>query len=285
MAIDAHTTLCCIIGDPVEHSISPQIHNAAYARLGLNFTYLALPVKNVKDAVRGIAALGIRGASVTMPHKQAIIPYLDRLDPLAQKIGAVNTVVNEGGKLIGYNTDGEAAYLSLRENKINITGKKIVLMGAGGAARSIAFTLATKREAGELVIFDLVDKRSQALAAEVSARTKARAQSAHLSEHILASELGNAAVVINASPIGMRPKVNLTPIPKKLLHKGLAVFDIVYNPPLTRLLKDAQKAGCRTVPGLQMLVRQAGEQFRLFTGKNPPLEVMFRAGRNALGQK
>jgi shikimate dehydrogenase len=285
MEINSRTRLIILIGDPVEHSVSPEIHNSAFKALGLNYAYLACRVRNLKDAVQGIIGLGIKGASVTIPHKQKIIPLLDTLDPLAQKIGAVNTVLNDNGRLIGYNTDGEAAYLSLLENGAKLPGKKIVILGAGGAARAISFSIATKKQAGEMVILDVTNRRAQSLAKEVSLKTKFPARSARMAGKNLARELKNADVLINASPVGMHPNLRQSPVSGNLIHPGLCVFDIVYNPPATMLLRYAKKAGAKTIPGLQMLVRQAGEQLRLWTGKNPPLEIMFQAGRRALSSK
>jgi len=282
MKINGQTRLCILVGDPVAHSVSPQIHNAAFLKLGLNYVYAACAVKNLREAVLGIRGLGIRGASVTFPHKQNIIPFLDRLDPLAGKIGAVNTVVNEAGRLIGYNTDGEAAFLSLTENGVRLEGKKVVMLGAGGAARAISFAIAGKKLVRELCLFDIVQDRAQTLAREVSRKTGAPVRSAKLDRQTLARSFLDADVLINTSPVGVHPEVNQSPIPKSLVRPGMVVFDIVYNPSQTLLLKHARARGCKTIPGIEMLVRQAGEQFRLWTGRNPPLEVMFRAGKKAL---
>jgi len=285
MEINASTRLCILIGDPVEHSVSPNIHNAAFRALGLNYAYLAFAVKNPENAVRGIRGLGIRGASVTFPHKQNVMPFLDELSPLAKKIKAVNTIVNESGKLIGHNTDGEAAYLSLIENGVNPARKKIVVLGAGGACRAIAFTLAGKPDSGEIVLFDIEDKKAASLAREVSSKSKALVRAEKMKGSVLARELEGASVLINTSPVGVYPEVNQSPVPKSMIRKGLVVFDIVYNPGQTLLLKHARQAGNKTIPGLEMLVRQAGEQFRLWTGRKPPLPVMFRAGRKGLTAK
>jgi len=285
MEINSRTRLIILIGDPVEHSVSPQIHNAAFNARGLNYVYLACRVKNLKQAVQGITGLGIKGASVTIPHKQKIIPLLDKLDPLAQKIGAVNTVLNDNGRLIGYNTDGQAAYLSLAENGVKLAGKKIVILAAGGAARAICFSIAARKQAREMVILDVVNSRAEALAREVRVKTNAEARSAEMTKKKLAQELEDADVLINASPVGMHPKIQQSPVASNLIRPGLCVFDIVYNPAETLLLRYAKKAGAKTIPGLQMLVRQAGEQFRLWTGKNPPLAIMFQAGRRGLASK
>jgi shikimate dehydrogenase len=280
--INAATRLCILIGDPVGHSVSPDIHNAAFSALGLNCAYLACRVQDLKAATAGLRGLGILGASVTIPHKQKIMAFLDEVSPLAKKIGAVNTIVNQGGRMIGHNTDGEAAYLSLIKNHVNPAGKKTVVLGAGGAARAIVFSLAGKPRAGEFVIFDIDWNKASALAREAQAKTGAEIRPEKMRPENLRRELEDASVLINASPVGMYPRINQSPAPKAVLHKRLAVFDIVYNPARTLLLEFARSAGCKTIPGLEMLVRQAGEQFRLWTHKNPPLPVMFRAGKKGL---
>ena len=285
MEINGATRVCILIGDPVSHSVSPQIHNSGFQALGLNFVYAAFAVKDLKAAVEGVRGLGIRGASVTFPHKQNIIPLLDRLDPLAEKIGAVNTVVNDNGRLTGFNTDGQAAYLSLIENGVKTAGKKILIVGAGGAARAIAFTIASKKAAKEIVLSDIVYRRAESLARELCLKTGARAFAVAFGRATLAQELVNTKVLINATPVGVFPNVKQSPIPRGLLNQGPCVFNIVYNPAQTLLLKYAKAAGCKTIPGIEMLVRQAGEQFRLWTGKKPPLTVMFKAGEKGLHKR
>ncbi len=280
--INSQTKLCVIIGNPLEHSVSPQIHNAAYRAMGLNFVYLACKVETVREAVAGIRALGIRGASVTIPHKESVIPFLDQLSELAERIGAVNTVVNENGRLIGYNTDGEAAYQSLVSAGIKLEDRKITILGAGGAARAIIFTIAGKRKSGRITIMDTRDQMALALAEEVGDKTGARIRSVKMKADTLSAELKDSSVLINATPVGMYPGINQSPVPAELLRRDLSVFDIVYNPLRTRLMKEAGKKGAKVVGGLEMLVRQAGEQFRLFTGKKPPLKIMLAAGRRAL---
>ena len=282
MEINAQTRLCILIGNPVKHSVSPQIHNSAFQALGLNYVYLAFRVIDLEGAVRGIKALGIRGASVTIPYKEKIIPLLDELDDLAQKIGAVNTIVNEGGKLIGYNTDGLAVYQSLCAYGFEPKDKKIILLGAGGASRAIAFVLAQKLGSGEMIIFNRTFERAKNLAQEIKAKLKANVRAMSLDDALLAQEIKTAKILINATSLGMTPEVEKTPIPKNLLHSDLCVFDIVYNPAKTRLLSEAEKIGAKIIAGIEMLVRQAGEQFRLWTGKPAPLELMFEKGKSAL---
>ncbi len=242
------TKLCCIIGDPVEHSLSPAMHNAAYKALGLNFAYLAFRVTDVKNAIAGIRALGIKGVSVTAPHKISVMQYLDTIDETAKKIGAVNTIVNTNGKLTGYNTDSQGAIMALKE-KTTLPGKRVVILGAGGAARAITFGLDKK----DTSVFT-VNRTTQ-------------------KEKVLA-EIKNSDILINATPIGMHPRAEESLIPKEYLHKNLTVFDVVYNPKETKLLKDARSAGCTTIYGYKMLLYQAVSQFQLFTGEIAPVSIM-----------
>lgn len=262
MEIDAKTKLCCLIGNPVEHSLGPAIHNASFEKLNLNFIYLAFPVDNVEFAVHGIRALNIAGASVTIPHKSAVAHYLDRLDSLSEKIGAVNTIVNEGGRLVGYNTDCKAA-ISAIEKKTRIHNKKTVILGAGGLGRAIAF--GAKDFGASVFIADIDSKKAGQLAESVGCSV------------ISLDELEKSStidILINATPVGMFPKVNEMPVSKKVLQKDMVVFDAVYNPLKTKLLDEAEKAGCRTVSGIEMFTLQAGKQFELWTGSKAPLEFM-----------
>lgn len=262
MAIDGKTKVCCIIGNPVEHSLSPAMHNAAYQELGVNFVYVVFKVEELAEAVKGIRALGIRGTSVTIPHKVKIIPLLDEVDKTAREIGAVNTVVNNNGKLAGYNTDSEGAIRALKE-VTQLKEKKVVLFGAGGAARAIAFGL--KNEGAQILILDRTVDRAQRLANTVGA------DYAGLDK---LERIKSAEIIINSTSVGMTPQVGEAIVSKKHLHKGQNVFDIVYNPQETKLIYEAKQAGCEIVYGYKMLLYQAVRQFELFTGKSSPVEVM-----------
>lgn len=244
MKIDSQTKLCCIIGNPVEHSLSPAMHNTAYKELGLNFAYLALKVDDVKNAIAGIRSLGIRGTSVTVPHKISVMQYLDDIDETAKKIGAVNTIVNNNGKLIGYNTDYLGAIKALEE-KTSLKGKNVILIGSGGAARAIAFGLQQKQ-----------------------------AQITILNRNYDKTKLLDADILIHATPIGMSPNIGKSLIPNEYLNTALLVFDIVYNPKETKLIQDAKKIGCTIVYGYKMLLYQAVAQFQLFTGEKAPISIM-----------
>ncbi|MGA6827774.1 shikimate dehydrogenase [Nitrospira sp. NS4] len=275
MEIDAHTRFCGVIGNPVEHSLSPAIHNAAFQKLGLNFVYLAFRVEAIGDAIKGLRALGsFRGASVTIPHKVSAIPFLDEVEPTARHIGAINTIVAENGKLTGYNTDATGALRALREGAGSLKGKRVVMLGSGGAARAIAFALAAESGVTGLTLLGVDGKERSALAADLRVKTELSVQDAMLDDAALARELPGAQVLIHCTPIGMSPKVEATCVPPQLLHPGLAVMDIVYNPRETRLLKDARLAGCVTIPGLEMFLHQAVAQFELWTNQPAPADVM-----------
>jgi shikimate dehydrogenase len=269
--IDASTKICCLIGDPVEHSFSPLIHNAGYQALGINYVYVPFRVKDIKRAIEGIRGLGIRGASITIPHKTTALKYLDKIDPLAEAIGAVNTIVNDDGVLTGYNTDGDGALKAL-EAVTTLRGKKAVLIGGGGAASAIAVGL--KKKGVKLVVLNRTEARARKLAKKVNAEGFGGLNKL--------SEIASAEILINATSVGMWPKTDRSVIPKDLLHNRLTVFDIVYNPRETRLLIEARERGCAVVYGDKMLLYQAARQFELFTGLKAPLPVMESALTQAL---
>jgi shikimate dehydrogenase len=269
--IKADTKICCLIGDPVGHSLSPLVHNAGYQALGINYAYVAFQVRDIDKTVEGIRGLGIRGASVTTPHKTSAIKYLDRLDPTAEKIGAVNTIVNDDGVLTGYNTDGGGAVKALEEVTA-LKDKKAVLIGAGGAALAIAFGL--KAKGAELVVLNRTGAKAASLAAKASAEGSGDLKKL--------TEIASADILINATPVGMWPETGRSIVPKELLHNKLTVFDIVYNPGETRLLTEARERGCNIIYGYKMLLYQAAGQFELFTGFKAPLKDMESALTQAL---
>lgn len=257
------TRICCLIGDPIEHSLSPLIHNAGYQALGIDYVYIPFRVREVKKAIEGIRGLGIRGASVTLPHKIEAIKYLDKIDPRAEAIGAVNTIVNDEGVLTGYNTDGEGALKALEEATA-LAGKKVVLIGSGGAASAIAAAL--KDKGVELIVLNRTGDKARELAKKVNAEDSGGLKKLPL--------ITTADILINATSVGMSPKTEQSIVPKELLHDRLTVFDIVYNPRETRLLTEAGEKGCTIVYGYKMLLYQAAAQFELFTGHQAPLAAM-----------
>lgn len=256
--IDAQTKLYGIIGNPVHHSLSPAIHNGAFRRLRWNAVYLAFEVKDLEEALRGIRGLGVRGVSVTIPFKTEVVPLLDKVEGLAKKVGAVNTIVNRGGKLTGYNTDCDGALEALEE-KMSLRGKRIVLLGAGGAARAIGFGL--KERDCQLIVVNR-SKKGEGLSGELGCDYLPLSTLVKMK----AGEL-EADAIINATSLGMYPQGGETPLPKKLLKERMMVMDIVYQPLQTKLLREAKQRGCVTVNGLEMLMRQAAAQFEIWTGR------------------
>ena len=275
MAITAQTQLCGLLGNPVDHSLSPAIHNAAFEKLGLNFAYLAFPVEDLKNAIRGIRALGhIRGFSVTIPHKVSIMPLLDSVETTAKHIGSVNTIIKDRGTLVGSNTDASGALQALRKGGVNLTSQRVVMLGSGGAARAIAFGLCMEGNIKNLTLLGIDDKERQGLATDLQAKTGTSISEHHLNDSTLGSSLTDAQLLIHCTPIGMHPKTEHSCVPKDLLHSGLTVMDIVYNPLNTKLLQDAQAAGCQTIQGIEMFLYQAVGQFELWTGQLAPIDTM-----------
>jgi len=275
MEINTHTQLCCVLGNPVEHSLSPAIHNAAFEKLGLNFVYLAFRVDSIGDAIKGLKALaGFRGASVTIPHKVSIVPFLDDIEATAKQIGAINTILADDGRLIGCNTDATGALRALREGGAPLKNETVVMLGSGGAARAIAFALAAESGISCLHLLGIEEKERVALAADLRTKTTMNVVDSYLNEVALKAVLPQARVLIHCTPIGMAPQFGKSCVPAVLLHQGLTVMDIVYNPRDTQLLKDAQMAGCRTIRGLEMFLNQAAAQFELWTNKAAPTDVM-----------
>ena len=275
MDINTATQFCGVIGNPIEHSLSPAIHNAAFQKLALNFVYLAWKVDRIGDAVRGLRALGnFRGASVTIPHKVAVLPFLDEVDTTARHIGAVNTIVAEEGQLLGMNTDATGALRALREGNAPLKGASVVIVGSGGAARAIAFALAAEAEVRRLHLMGIeVDERRN-LATDLRDKTGVSVEEEDLDDGGLKNVLPEARVLIHCTPVGMAPKTGRSCIPAKFLHRELIVMDVVYNPRETQLLIEARTAGCRTISGLEMFLYQAVAQFERWTGQSAPIQVM-----------
>ncbi|MBW1711155.1 MAG: shikimate dehydrogenase [Deltaproteobacteria bacterium] len=268
------TGLCGVIGDPIEHTMSPAIHNAAFTRMGLDYVYVPFLVKKegLGKAIDGMRALNIRGLNVTIPHKVAVIPLLDELDPLAEKIGAVNTITNDGGVLKGTNTDAGGFLQTLLERGIEPEGKKVVILGAGGAARAVSFILAER--GAHLVILNRRLERAKELAGRLSATLNKGVKALELVADNLAQVLGEADILVNTTSVGMNPNINETPVPSSLLKPGLVVVDIVYKPIRTRLLREAEAVGAKTVDGVDMFVWQGALAFEIWTGARAPVELM-----------
>ncbi len=284
--IGPKTKLCALIGNPVEHSMSPAIHNRAFAELGLDYVYLAFRVEDVGAAIAGMRALeNFRGLSVTIPHKVAVIRHLDEVNAVDRGIGSVNTVLNDGGKLKGFGTDGPGALKALTDASVRVTGRNVTIVGSGGAARALAFTLATKAKPKTLHVLGVIPGELKTLVNDLKRKTRANVAGALIGPKSLEARMADTHVLIHCTPIGMHPNVNDSVVPKALLHRDLAVMDIVYNPIKTKLLADAEARGLITISGVDMFVNQAVLQFELWTTRKAPREVMREVVLTHLGSK
>ena len=274
--LSGRTRVCGVIGDPIEHTFSPVMHNAAFRKLGIDYVYVPFRVtaEELDKAVDGMRALNIRGLNVTIPHKVAIIPLLDKLDPLVEKIGAVNTVVNDDGVLSGYNTDAAGFLQTLLERGVKPEGKNVVILGAGGASKAISFTL-VERGANLVILNRLLELDwAEELASRISQVFTKEVKALELNEANLTEVLEKAEIMVNATSVGMTPNINEAPVPSSLLKPSLVVFDAVYNPTKTRLLREAEQAGAEAIGGLDMLVWQGALAFERWTGLKAPVELM-----------
>lgn len=275
-----------IIGYPLSHTMSPYLHNFVAKRTALNFHYTTFEVKpgKLERAVEGARALGIGGLNVTVPYKQKVIPLLDRISEEAKEIGAVNTIKNQGGELRGFNTDLLGFSRTLKEEKVDLEGGKVVILGAGGAARAVLYSL-IKKDIDQIVIYNRTLENARKLARELSEKMGSLEFSYHqLDENKLRKDLENARLLVNTTPVGMYPKTDKSPIEDVNLNKNLIVFDLIYNPPRTKLLARAETEGAKTINGLDMLIYQGIEALNIWmereinTGLVPDL-------RNYLKQK
>jgi shikimate dehydrogenase len=282
MVVSGKTRVYGVIGDPIEHTLSPVMHNAAFEALKLDCAFLAFKVKpaEVGNATIGMRGLNIQGLNVTMPHKEAVIKHLDEIDPTARFLNAVNTIQNKNGNLLGFNTDGVGALKALRANQIEPKDKKILLLGAGGAARAIAYSLS--KEVGELVILNRTPKPAEELANLLKQVSNKKITVGVLSSETIETNLADTNVLINATSIGMKPNADQTPIKAEWLRRNLAVMDIVYNPVETKLVKNAKAAKASVVSGVEMLIYQGAASFEIWTSCKAPVEVMRKAALNHL---
>jgi shikimate dehydrogenase len=287
VSISGATRVVGLFGYPVEHSFSPLMHNRAFAQAGLDYVYVAFPVppERVAAAVAALPALGLAGVNVTIPHKQVVIPQLDALSRTAELIGAVNTIeVTDGTRLIGHNTDAPGFAAALRRHGVSLVGQRLLLLGAGGAARAVAFQAALDG-CREIVLCDVEEARARALAEEVGrhcAATTVRA--VPLVGAALGDALAGATLLVNATPLGMHGG-DRYPIDLNRLHNGLFVFDLVYNPLETPLLAAARRRGVRGCNGLAMLALQGAESFAIWTGAAPPGESMLATLESHFGAR
>ncbi|MFX1281374.1 MAG: shikimate dehydrogenase [Promethearchaeota archaeon] len=273
-AITSRTNLLGVMGHPIEHSMSPIMWNPALQELGLDYIYVAFDVQpeNLEKAINGIRTLGIKGVNVTHPHKSTIIKHLDEVDAFALKLGAINTIKNEDGVLKARNTDAGGAKKSLLDKGCKIEGKIILILGSGGVSRAIAYVLA--EEAKKIVVTDVIEERALIVAREIKNNMNMDIEGVINSNKNLEASIKKTDILINATPIGMYPKVDESPIPKKLIRENLFVFDVIYNPLKTRLIKEAAEIGCETLGGLDMLINQGILAFEWWLNKTPNKELM-----------
>ena len=282
MMIQSSTAICALFGDPVEHSLSPLMHNAAFASLGLDLAYLAFRVGEIGPAVMAMKALDVRGASVTIPHKEAAVAFVDGLDDDAARIGSINTIYRRDGMLIGANTEGAAA-MDVLTGAGALEGRPdVVVLGAGGAARAVVFGLARSSAISALTVLSRGPGRCERLCREVTESARFEVVPGRLAEGSSPEVLGRCGLLINCTPLGMAPGPSESPVPGEWLHKGMTVFDMIYNPVRTELLRLAAERGAATVEGVEMFVRQGAMQFSLWTGRPAPVDLMRETVREAL---
>jgi shikimate dehydrogenase len=282
--INGQTKLVGLIGYPIEHSLSPTMHNSAFAALNLHWCYVPLPVlpERLGEAVGGLQALGFVGANVTVPHKEAVMSYLDEVTSEAQAIGAINAIVVCEGKSIGYNTDWLGFLTALSEGGFDPQGKRAVVLGAGGAARAVVYALA--HGGAQVTVLNRTPSRAQALVQDFSPLFPSLSlRSFPLALQTLEEQAAEAHLLVNATPVGMWPEVDQSPWPEDLAFPAhLIVFDLVYNPRQTKLLQQAQAAGAKGIGGLGMLIHQGAAAFELWTGEKAPVEMMCEAATRTL---
>lgn len=291
MEILGTTRLIALLGDPVAHSLSPAMHNASLEHYGLDFAYVPLrvPAEGLKTALDAMRVFNFRGANVTLPHKTAVMPFLDDLTEIARVIGAVNTIINENGRLIGTTTDPEGFLEGYREKGHSFIGQAVAILGNGGSARTIAYALLMQDRPKRVVLVARDVEKSKRLAAEIAERL-GLGQGGALPAPEAVSLSGYAAiregidVVVNTTPVGMHPNVEVSPLQPEDLIKGQVVYDIVYAPERTRLIRDAEARGLATVGGLGMLVHQGRASFEFWTGIKPDARAFYDAARAKLAR-
>lgn len=276
--ITGHTKLTGLLGSPVEHSISPMMHNESFRVLGLDYAYLAFDVgeQELEIAVEGLKALKVKGFNLTMPNKNRMCRLCDQLSPAAEIIGAVNTVENRNGELVGHSTDGSGYMLAVKNAGYDIVGKKMTLFGAGGAGTSI-FVQAALDGVAEISVFNRRTpffERAEQIIRKLNERTSCKIRLYDYEDaSVLRREIGDSAILTNATSVGMAPNLEACILKDtSMLHPDLIVSDVIYNPKETKLLKMAKEAGCRTFNGMYMLLYQGAEAFRIWTGQEMPVE-------------
>ncbi len=284
MEIDVNTQLCAVIGNPVRHSLSPLIHNTAFRVLGLNYVYLAFEVEDLEGCLRGMRALGgFRGLSVTIPHKENIIKFLDEVDIVAERIKSVNTVTNDNGKLVGTNTDGEGTIRAFERAGVKLEGKNILFLGAGGAVRAVAFTLAERVSPQKITILGRSPERLNKLIYDLRMNFPYININYGFLTKDYKSLVRSHDIIIQGTPVGMEGySEEVLDFPYECLEARHAVLDMVYKPIETQLIKEARRRGAMSIVGTEMLIEQAGIQFELWTGCKAPLDEMRKAVESAI---
>ncbi len=273
MRISGATTVCGIVGDPIEHSLSPAMQNAAFEAVGVDYVYVPFRLRRgaANICTGAMRALGVRGLNVTVPHKVDIIRHLDWVERSAMRIGAVNTILCEEGRLYGYNTDAPGFVRSLESCGVDVGGMEVVVMGAGGAARAVVFSLVDRGAC--VTVLNRDEARAASLADDVAA-SGFRVSHGALTDRRIEAQLLLAGLLVNATSVGMHPRRDESPCPRRYLRRDLVVCDLVYNPPETMLLRDAATVGAATINGVEMLVQQGALAFELWTGVRAPVDVM-----------
>lgn len=264
----------------MEHSLSPVMHNAAFAELGIDCVYVSFRVlpRWLRDAVRGLRSQGILGFNVTFPHKIEIVRHMQKLDQTAERIGAVNTVLNAEGELVGYNTDGVGAIEALKQNGVDLSDSSFTILGAGGAARAIVFALAEK--ATRIHVLNRTFRKAERLKREVKRKLRKDIEVAPLSKKWLTQTLSATNVLVNATSVGAGAEPRGSFMNELHLDRAMTVFDIVYGGPESTLLQKARQQGCKTIPGIEMLLYQGASAFEIWTGRGAPIETMRMALAN-----
>lgn len=275
--IKGSTRLIALLGKPVKHSKSPYMHNQSFEILDLDFAYMAFEIEDyeIEKTIEAMKILNAKGFNITMPYKEKVMKFLDQIDEQAKIIGSVNTVLNHNGKLIGYNTDGKGFIKSIEEKNIKFKGEKIVILGSGGAARAIAIQLAFEG-AGEILIVNRRREKAEIIVNTINKSiSKIKARSIELNEDFLKAELKDAKILVNTTPVGMNDSIDKSLIMDiESLHRDLFVADIIYNPLKTKLLSQAEKIGCKTMNGMNMLIYQGALAFKIWTGKDMPKSII-----------
>ncbi len=283
-SIDAATGLCAVIGHPVGHSLSPRIFNAAFDAANLNYVYLAFDVTDVAGFLSGVRATpSFRGVAVTIPHKLAVIEHLDRLDPLAKKIGSANTITNEGGVLAGTTTDGLGALRAFDRAGVDLTGLRVLFLGSGGAVRAVAFTIADRCAPACITLAGRTPANVSSLAHDLNAATRAKIRTAELGGDI-ARLMAEHDVIVQGTSLGMQGETaGEMPVPPETLLPNHVAFDMVYRPHRTPFIRAAESTGCKVVYGIEMLLGLAAIQFEGWTGQGAPVSAMRQAVAGELG--